>query len=177
MAEFTESKKCVNLISSEGTVFTVPIENAILSNLVKVMFEDCNCDNDNDNDNDNYTDKISEIPIMNVSTTILSRVIDFMEHMKIEPLNDIEQPLQTTDISEIVQERYVTFLNEKNDIYELVNASNYMDIKPLLTLTCVKLATMIKDKSSEEIRQIFNIENDLTPEDEEQIKEEEKWVE
>jgi len=173
MAEFTEYKKCVKLISSEGTVFTIPIENAIISNLVKIMLEDCDCDCDSDSD----SDKIEEIPILRVSSNILSRVVDFMEHMKIEPLNDINQPLQTTDISEIVQERYVTFLNDKNDLYELVNASNYMDIKPLLNLTCVKLATMIKDKSSEEIRQIFNIENDLTPEDEKQIREEEKWCE
>jgi S-phase kinase-associated protein 1 len=165
----TNNTNNIKLISSEDKVFTVPIENVKISGLINIMLE--NCENNIDDDN------IEEIPILAVNTNILSRVIDFMEHMKIEPLNDIIKPLETTDITKIVQERYITFLNDKNDIHELINASNYMDIQPLLTLTCVKLATMIKDKSSEEIRQIFNIENDLTPEDEEQIREEEKWCE
>jgi len=36
---------------------------------------------------------------------------------------------------------------------------------------------MINSKSPEEIRQIFNIVNDFTPEEEEQIRMENEWVE
>jgi S-phase kinase-associated protein 1 len=36
---------------------------------------------------------------------------------------------------------------------------------------------MMKGKSIEEIRELFNIENDFTPEEEEQIREENKWAE
>ena len=36
---------------------------------------------------------------------------------------------------------------------------------------------MMKGKSKEEIRELFNIENDFTPEEEEQIREEERWAE
>lgn len=166
MTDFTNNKNSVNLVSSEGTVFTVPIENAKISNLVKMMM-----------DTDTDSDEIEEIPLLGVTSKILSQIVVFMEHIKEEPLNNISQPIQTNDISEIVQERYVTFLNDTDNLHELISASNYMDIKPLLTLTCVKLACMIKGKSPEEIRKTFNIVNDLTPEDEEQIREEEKWCE
>jgi len=47
-----------------------------------------------------------------------------------------------------------------------------MDIKPLLDLSCAKVASIMKGKSSEEIRQIFNIECDLT---EEELKEYEEY--
>lgn len=43
-----------------------------------------------------------------------------------------------------------------------------MDIKPLLDLTCAKVASMIKGKTPEEIRKTFNIVNDFTPEEEAQ---------
>lgn len=44
--------------------------------------------------------------------------------------------------------------------------SNYLEIKPLLELACAKAASLIKNKSIEEIRKFFKIENDFTPEEE-----------
>lgn len=62
------------------------------------------------------------------------------------------------------------------DIF-LVQAANYMDIKPLLDVGCKTVANMIKGKSPEEIRKTFNITNDFTPEEEEQIRRENEWAE
>ncbi len=45
-------------------------------------------------------------------------------------------------------------------------ASNYLDINPLLELACAKVASLTKNKSIEESRKFFNIENDFTPEEE-----------
>jgi S-phase kinase-associated protein 1 len=36
---------------------------------------------------------------------------------------------------------------------------------------------MIKNKSPDEIRQTFNIQNDFTPEEEEQVRKENEWCE
>lgn len=52
-----------------------------------------------------------------------------------------------------------------------------MDIKPLLDLTCAKVACLIKDKSPEEVRKEFNIVNDFSPEEEEAVRAETKWAE
>ena len=51
-----------------------------------------------------------------------------------------------------------------------------MDIKKLLDVTCKTVANMIKGKNPQEIRNIFNITNDLTSSEEEQIKKENEWV-
>jgi S-phase kinase-associated protein 1 len=63
-------------------------------------------------------------------------------------------------------------------------SANYLDIKSLIELSCAKIATMIKGifkfiigKTPEEIRQTFGIINDFTPEEEAQIREENKWAE
>ena len=66
---------------------------------------------------------------------------------------------------------------EQELLFELILAANYMDIKSLLDLTCAKVASMIKGKSPEEIRQTFNIVNDFTPEEEAKVREENKWCE
>lgn len=56
-------------------------------------------------------------------------------------------------------------------------AANYLDIKALLDVGCKTVANMIKGKSPEEIRKTFNIQNDFTPEEEDQIRRENEWAE
>ena len=60
-------------------------------------------------------------------------------------------------------------------VFEIILAANYMDIKSLLELASSKVASIIKGKTPEEIRKTFNIQNDFTPEEEEQIREENQW--
>ena len=47
----------------------------------------------------------------------------------------------------------------------------------MLDLTCKSVAEMIKGKTPEEIRKHFNIKNDFTPEEEEQVRKENEWCE
>ena len=55
-------------------------------------------------------------------------------------------------------------------LFEIVLAADYLDIKALLDLSCKTVANMIKGKTTEEIRKEFNIKNDFTPEEEEEIR-------
>ncbi|PHT97004.1 SKP1-like protein 14 [Capsicum chinense] len=58
----------------------------------------------------------------------------------------------------------------------LPKAINYLNIKSLLDLTCQTVADMIKEKTPEEIRKTFNIKNNLTPEEEEEVRRETAWA-
>lgn len=76
-----------------------------------------------------------------------------------------------------------------DEIFELITAANYMNIKPLLEAACHLVADMIKvrvfcyrfltslfqGKTPEDIRKLFDIKNDFTPEEEEQIRKENEW--
>ena len=57
-----------------------------------------------------------------------------------------------------------------------LQAANYLNIKSLLDLTCQTVADMIKGKTPEEIRKTFNIKNDFTPEEEEEVRRENQWA-
>ncbi|GAU31543.1 hypothetical protein TSUD_333190 [Trifolium subterraneum] len=61
-------------------------------------------------------------------------------------------------------------------LFELVRAANYLNIKNLLNLTCNTVAEMIKGKTAEEIRNTFNIKNDFSAEEEEEIRKENEWA-
>ncbi|PHT43410.1 E3 ubiquitin ligase complex SCF subunit sconC [Capsicum baccatum] len=58
----------------------------------------------------------------------------------------------------------------------LYKAANYLNIKSLLDLTCQTVVDMIKGKTPEEIRKTFNIKNNFTPEEEEEVRRETAWA-
>jgi len=65
------------------------------------------------------------------------------------------------------------FLNlNQPALFALILAANNLGYKRLVDLTCKKVADMMRGKSSEEIRSIFNIRNDFTPQEEEQMRRE-----
>ena len=51
---------------------------------------------------------------------------------------------------------------ELDDLFDLINAADDMKINSLLELACAKISSLMKGKSAQEIRAIFNIEINLT---------------
>ena len=65
-------------------------------------------------------------------------------------------------MAEVVQDWYARFVAvEQETLFELILAANYMDVKPLVTLTCRAIAMLISGKSTDEIRQTFDITDDF----------------
>lgn len=54
----------------------------------------------------------------------------------------------------------------------IFQAADYLNIKSLLDLSCKSVAKMIAGKSPEEVREIFDITNDFTREEEEKVRRE-----
>ena len=119
-----------------------------------------------------------EIPLPNVKGSVLEHVVKYMKYHFGNPPKEIEKPLKSQNMAEVVSAWDADFVNVDQELlFEFILAANYMDIKPLLDLTCAKVASLIKDKSPEEIRKTFNIVNDFTPEEEEVVRAENKWAE
>eukprot|EP00611_Tribonema_gayanum_P021843 TRINITY_DN428_c0_g3_i1.p2 TRINITY_DN428_c0_g3~~TRINITY_DN428_c0_g3_i1.p2 ORF type:complete len:183 (+),score=93.90 TRINITY_DN428_c0_g3_i1:76-624(+) len=167
-APTAEETRTVHLVSQEGDSFDVSVKVAKMSELVKTML-----DEELEEDAE-----AQEIPLPNVKSSVLTKVIEFCRHHVEDPMNEIEKPLKSANMQEVVQDWFATYVQvEQEVLFELILAANYMDIKPLLDLTCATVASMIKGKTPEEIRKTFNIVNDFTPEEEAQVREENKWCE
>ncbi|CAD6563902.1 MAG: hypothetical protein ASARMPREDX12_000152 [Alectoria sarmentosa] len=113
-----------------------------------------------------------------VNEAVLNKVIEWCVHHKGDPPatndDDADSRKKTTDIEEWDQK----FMQvDQEMLFEIILAANYLDIKALLDVGCKTVANMIKGKSPEEIRKTFNIQNDFTPEEEDQIRRENEWAE
>ncbi|KAH7574884.1 hypothetical protein JRO89_XS02G0017400 [Xanthoceras sorbifolium] len=96
----------------------------------------------------------NEIPLPNVSSSVLSKPVD--------------DDLKAWDADFVKV--------DQNTLFDLILAANYLNIKSLLDLTCQTVADMIKCRTPEEIRKAFNIKNDFSPEEEEEVRRENQWA-
>eukprot|EP00741_Cyanophora_paradoxa_P016255 tig00000197_g15694.t1 len=127
--------------TSDGKDFTLPASTAFASAYIRNEFE-----------NGSPTKRI-DLPKVNAST--LEKIIEFLEfHAK-------------KDLSEMHRKQF----NEKytrmdtGRLCELASSAHALDIKALIHLTCRAIARRIEGKNPDEIRETFNIQNDLSLEE------------
>jgi S-phase kinase-associated protein 1 len=157
----------IKLQSSDGELFSVDTEIAKQSITIRTMLEDLG--------NEEAEDEV--VPLPNVTAAILRKVIQWCSYHKDDPAvaeEEENKEKRSDDISSWDSD----FLKvDQGTLFELILAANYLDIKGLLDVTCKSVANMIKGKSPEEIRKTFNIKNDFTPGEEEQVRKENEWCE
>ena len=91
-------------------------------------------------------------------------------------MKEIEKPLKSINYKECVEEWDYNYMNIDLELnYDLFNAANYMDIIPLLELSSSRIASILKGKTTQKIRETMNIRNDYMPEEEQHILEDNKW--
>jgi S-phase kinase-associated protein 1 len=114
----------------------------------------------------------------NINEETMREVIRFLEYLQDNPEPTITKPIMVGNIHDVTETWYADFIDKENHnkVFDLIIAANYLDIKNLLDLGCAKIATLIKVREAPEIRELFGIENDFTPEEEAKIIEENNWA-
>ncbi|KRX34899.1 S-phase kinase-associated protein 1 [Trichinella murrelli] len=171
----------VNVVSGDGKVFEVDLQAIQLSKTVKTMLEGSLCF-------DGEQNIVEAIPLPNVCSAVLEKILLYCEHHK----NDVPEEEKNVKMKEIKEETNneeeqinvygreeeeeemsewdSEFLDvDQSTLLDIILAANYLEIKSLLDIACLAVAKMMKGKSAEEIRRTFNIKNDFTPEEEEQV--------
>ena len=157
-----EDERKVILVSSDGEKIEISSKAVERSNLVKGILED-------------YPDD-AEVPLKNVKINILKKITEYLEHYENEDPKEIDRPLPSLNFKECVPEWDYNYINVNLDmIFELIDVANYLDIKNLFELASAKVASIIKARNTDEIKQTFNINKEFTQEEEEKILKDNQW--
>ena len=149
----------IRLLSRDGQHFAMDTKAANQSATIRNMMEEIDVGG-------GEGDGGELIPVPNVNGAVLAKVVEYCAFLANADGN--EEAIACFD-AEFIKVDTATLL-------ELVVAANYLDIKPLLHLTCATVAGMLKGKTVEQMRHIFNIANDFTPEEEEAVRREHQWA-
>ncbi|KAL3840957.1 hypothetical protein ACJIZ3_025548 [Penstemon smallii] len=155
-------ERLIVLKSSDGETFEVEESVASKSQTIKHMLEDDVID--------------TGIPVPNVKSKTLAKVLEYCKrHVEADKRIAADGGDKITDAD--LKEFNAKFVNvDQGMLFDLILAANYLDIKGLLDLTCQTVANTMKGKSPEEIRKMYNIKNDFTPEEEAEIRKENAWA-
>jgi S-phase kinase-associated protein 1 len=137
----------LKLVSKDKKEFEVERKHAFVSTLVKTSLD---------------TDAAAtEVPIPGVHSAILAEVLTYMNHHKgVEP-PIVEKPLRSKVMKDVCKDpfdaEFIDRIGENRQaLYDLILAANYMDIKSLLHLGCAKVASLIKGQPLEKIKDILS---------------------
>lgn len=142
----TSNTMCL-LVTNDNELFSAKRFIIEQSNVIKNMLEDCS-------DNPEQP-----IPLPNISSSVLKMVLEYCSHRHDFP-DTGPRPHRLAEIGEW-DRKFLTVDDEM--LFEIIMAANYLDIKPLLDVSCKTITNKIKNSTPEEIRRLFNV--DFTPQE------------
>ncbi|XP_022898762.1 SKP1-like protein 1A isoform X2 [Olea europaea var. sylvestris] len=180
------STRMIELKSSDGEIFEVEEAVALESETIKHKLEIFEVEEAVALESETIKHMLEAdcadtfFPLPNVTSKILAKVIEYCKrHVEAVAAKPAEGVLVAADkmTDEELKAFDADFVKvDQGTLFDLILAANYLNIKSLLDLTCQTVADMIKGKTPEEIRKTFNIKDDFTPEEEEEIRRENAWA-
>jgi S-phase kinase-associated protein 1 len=164
-SQLQSQKEMLILLSSDQKEYKVSRKAAKISSLIEEAML-------NDNDDD-----IPIIPLLEVDSTMLEKIIQFLEHHENDPFLEPEKPLKSNILKEVVTEWDANFITVDNEtFYAIVKAADYLNIRPLIVLCICFLVTESKGKERDEIMKRWGMDFVITKEEEMQILKDHPWI-
>ncbi|CAI9118545.1 OLC1v1020132C1 [Oldenlandia corymbosa var. corymbosa] len=157
-----QKKKMIVLKSSDGQRFEIEESVAVQSQLIKGMIEE-DCVGHR------------EISLKRVKSDILAKVVDYLNrhYGSCGSGSESSEEAAAEDLNSFDSE----FVKVDHPVlFDLILAANFLEIKSLLDLASETVAEMIKGKTPQQIRELFNIKYEFTPEEEEEVRRENAWA-
>ena len=138
----------ITLITNSGKTVEVLRSYAQISGLIKTLSE---------------TDKTAtEFDLKEIKNDdVINFIIEYMNHHKGKETSQPEKPLRSKVMKEVLADPWdADFIDgigeNRQNLYDLILAANYMDIKTLLHIGASKVASLIKGQPIDKIKDILS---------------------
>ena len=162
---FKNSNEYVTVLTKDKKELKIKKSAAMNSDLLRKQIEE------SENPNES-------IVLQEVEDKIIDKLWEYLERVDEHEIKEIEKPLTSNDMKNETDDWSANFVDiPLDDLVNLTKGASYMGIRTLIDLCCAKLACMCMDKSEEEIFNVFNINETLTEEEKQRLRDENKWIE
>lgn len=182
MACTSASSQLVALTAMDGEPTTLIVKRSIADQSITLKHLLADMPDMEDGDDT----PMGPIPLPNISASQLEKFIQYCEYYsdKENPMTTVDEATKRTSEMSTWDKEFcygdasATTLSppQMEALFKLILAANYLDVKPLLDLGCKAVACLIKGKTPEQLKELFQITRDLTQEEEEILKKENPWL-
>lgn len=161
----------VRLQSSDGHIFEVDTDVAKVSVTIRGLMHELGIDENGGGE---------VLPLPHINADLLEKIIGWAREHRYDPpppANGEEDwpPQVAEDGQEYVPASALDrelLEGDHETLYQILVAAHKLQIRGLLVLACKAIANLIHGKTPEELREMFNTENDFSPEELEQVRQE-----
>ena len=147
----------------EWEINNIPENDILMSTTFSNLLEDIAEDTEYEN----------IIPIVKYKKKTVDSVFKYIAHLREKSETFLSTSIETySEIIEITPEESTFNIESMELMTEMLDVADFLDIPIILESLCKRTAFNIKGKEPEEIRKIFNIEDDFTVEEKAAIQEE-----
>jgi S-phase kinase-associated protein 1 len=149
-----EAEPMVQLVAKDEVRLDMPLAHTSQSLLLRELLDDA------------PEGETPEVPIPIVDGATLKYVVEYAALRHKNPPREIERPLNSSLFSVIdeLDKKFVTPMDEAT-VQRVLVAANFLNYPTLKALMCARCAEWMKEKNVDEIRAMFGIVNDFTPEE------------
>ena len=124
---------------------------------------------------DDPKEMVNEVTLEHVKPYALLLAGAYFEFHKKAAPRPVINPITSSELKDMFDPwdcEFVTKVKSVSDdaIFDLMLAANYLGADDLLTLCVTTVATMVRNKSADQIHKAFNILSDYTPAEEEEVR-------
>ena len=160
-----KSNQIIKVLTKDKKQLEISKSAAMRSTLLAKQMEE------NENSNE-------PLQLQEVEDKIIDKLWEYLEKVDEIEIKEVEKPLTSNDMKNETDDWSANFVDiPLEDLVNLTKGASYMGIRTLVDLCCAKLASMCMDKSEEEIFNVYNINETLTEEEKQRLREENKWIE
>ena len=160
----TKIEKSINItctIKGKSTSVEIDIRSIRLSKLLSNLLEEFKNE--------------EELNISEIDGETLKIIAEYLNHYAEKEPKEVSKPLVRYEIDFLYgtwEKKFIYKFKEKYQIWRILEAANYLGISSLLDLGSSYVACLIRDYSSKEILDYFELEEDMTEQEVEQMEEE-----
>ena len=109
-------------------------------------------------------DENINMSLTTIKYDILKRIVEYLNYYKNKTVKQVPKPTPSENLNSFLDDWDLEYINGMNldETFELMNAASDLGIQSLLDLASTKVASILKNKGIEDIRNMFSTGCDLS---------------
>ncbi len=155
----------IQIVTKNGDKHCVPLNIALQIGIIRNLMDD----SDSESDDDSVE---REIPIPTIPTLLFEKILEYLVLHQNNPAPKIVKPIIGDNLNAVVNDSDQGFINNlplngDANVFDILEAANFLEIPPLVDLCLAKIAIAVRGKTLEKVREDFGIEDSAEPTQEE----------